>query len=237
MTPIFGSGIAKRQQTRFVIDTLGVSSLVAPTWATMMDVVCWGGGGAGEGGTSMATGGTGGSRAAKASVPVTGGAALAVFVGAGAPGDSNPSVQAEASYVEISAGNRLTAAGGANHPPYTGAASGGTGVFATPTIAAGAGGATAVFASILDDPGTAGDNSQDVWSGARGGQGGNPDGGAGGNILTDPDGRPTGLTPAVRPGGAGATGPYYETLGGLPANMGGNGLPGASGRVIVQFYP
>lgn len=197
-----------------------------------MDAVAWGGGGAGGG--AATPGGTGGSRAEKLGVPVTGGATLSVVVGAGGTGVGQvPTTAAGASSVEISAGNRLTAAGGANFPTYTGAASGGTGVFASPTLATGtAGGApsTVTFSAAGLD--------WDFDTDGPGGTGGTPDGGAGGAFIDEnEDGVPETLVPAQRPGGGGATTPFYRTLGSVPVNTGGNAGGGAPGRVILTFYP
>lgn len=237
MTPLFASGIVRRPQTRFVVDTLGASTLTVPTWATSMDVIAWGGGGAGGGPSTNPGGGTGGSRAAKTGVTVTPGSTLTVFVGDGGKGSGqNPTASAQASHIEMSAGNRLTAAGGALYAAYAGAASGGTGAFASPTLSTGETGGTGSTVFIPANPPFNG--VFDFTDVSEGGAAGGPGGGAGGTFIdTDDDDAPDTLVSPERPGGGGMTTPEFRVVNGVTVNSGGFSDNGAPGRVVVQFYP
>jgi hypothetical protein len=173
-------------------NTQGAETFVVPAGVTSISVKVWGAGGGGGGGGSTGSGGSGaGAGYVTASIPVTPGEALNIYVGGGGSGGNNVSNTGSGGggggYTSIYRGSTplVIAAGGGG---------GGGSRIATAGAAGGAGGGTTgiIGGTVYNNNGDGGGPGTPT-AGGGGGQGGNNSGSAGSSLTggLGADGRST----------------------------------------------
>jgi hypothetical protein len=249
------AGAAQAAPTVITKNTAGAQSFTPPSGVTLVQVECWGGGGAGGygeraasgGTTSLGGGGAGGAYARSAAVPVTHPTAYNFTIGAQATSSTTEGGRANGADTTFTGDSSVvvTAKGGQGGQSKVNS---GVGLKGTGNLTGCVGDAGAIFAG-----GNGADAVSSTFSSGGGGGGGAGNANAGGPAPTPTTSSAAGGTGGGAGGGNGGAGRYQNQGsgvgvdgsnpggggGGARANTAGNQLSGGKGglgQVLITYY-